>query len=315
MKAIQVFETGGPGQLVFGEKDTPQPAKGQVLVKLAASGVNFIDVYHRTGLYPQPLPFTPGMEGAGVVEAVGESVTSIKRGDRVAYAMAIGSYAEYAVVPEWQLVPVPEGLDLNQAAAIMLQGMTAHYLAHSTFRLEPGHTCVVHACGGGVGLLLTQIAKKRGATVIGTTSAAPGTPKYELAVKAGADKITSYEEFNTKGADVVYDSVGKSTFEASLNALRPRGMMVTYGNASGPVAEISPLLLGQKGSIFLTRPTLGHYAANREELLWRSGDLFEWLKAGQLWLHIERVYAMSEAAAAHTALESRQTSGKLLLEN
>lgn len=315
MKAIQVFETGGPGQLVFGEKDTPQPAKGQVLVKLAASGVNFIDVYHRTGLYPQPLPFTPGMEGAGVVEAVGESVTSIKRGDRVAYAMAIGSYAEYAVVPEWQLVPVPEGLDLNQAAAIMLQGMTAHYLAHSTFRLEPGHTCVVHACGGGVGLLLTQIAKKRGATVIGTTSAAPGTPKYELAVKAGADKITSYEEFNTKGADVVYDSVGKSTFEASLNALRPRGMMVTYGNASGPVAEISPLLLGQKGSIFLTRPTLGHYAANREELLWRTGDLFEWLKAGQLWLHIERVYAMSEAAAAHTALESRQTSGKLLLEN
>lgn len=315
MKAIQVFETGGPGQLVFGEKDTPQPAKGQVLVKLAASGVNFIDVYHRTGLYPQPLPFTPGMEGAGVVEAVGESVTSIKRGDRVAYAMAIGSYAEYAVVPEWQLVPVPEGLDLNQAAAMMLQGMTAHYLAHSTFRLEPGHTCVVHACGGGVGLLLTQIAKKRGATVIGTTSAAPGTPKYELAVKAGADKITSYEEFNTKGADVVYDSVGKSTFEASLNALRPRGMMVTYGNASGPVAEISPLLLGQKGSIFLTRPTLGHYAANREELLWRSGDLFEWLKAGQLWLHIERVYAMSEAAAAHTALESRQTSGKLLLEN
>lgn len=315
MKAIQVFETGGPGQLVFGEKDTPQPAKGQVLVKLAASGVNFIDVYHRTGLYPQPLPFTPGMEGAGVVEAVGESVTSIKPGDRVAYAMAIGSYAEYAVVPEWQLVPVPEGLDLNQAAAIMLQGMTAHYLAHSTFRLEPGHTCVVHACGGGVGLLLTQIAKKRGATVIGTTSAAPGTPKYELAVKAGADKITSYEEFNTKGADVVYDSVGKSTFEASLNALRPRGMMVTYGNASGPVPEISPLLLGQKGSIFLTRPTLGHYAANREELLWRSGDLFEWLKAGQLWLHIERVYAMSEAAAAHTALESRQTSGKLLLEN
>ncbi|MBZ2185023.1 MAG: quinone oxidoreductase [Bryobacter sp.] len=315
MKAIQVFETGGPGQLVFGEKDTPQPAKGQVLVKLAASGVNFIDVYHRTGLYPQPLPFTPGMEGAGVVEAVGESVTSIKPGDRVAYAMAIGSYAEYALVPEWQLVPVPEGLDLNQAAAIMLQGMTAHYLAHSTFRLEPGHTCVVHACGGGVGLLLTQIAKKRGATVIGTTSAAPGTPKYELAVKAGADKITSYEEFNTKGADVVYDSVGKSTFEASLNALRPRGMMVTYGNASGPVPEISPLLLGQKGSIFLTRPTLGHYAANREELLWRTGDLFEWLKAGQLWLHIERVYAMSEAAAAHTALESRQTSGKLLLEN
>lgn len=315
MKAIQVFETGGPEKLVYGEKAVPQPGKGQALVKLVASGVNYIDVYHRTGLYPQPLPFTPGMEGAGVVEALGEGVTDLKVGDRVAYAMAIGSYAEYAVVPSWQLVPVPEGLDLKQAAAVMLQGMTAHYLAHSTFKLEPGHTCVIHACGGGVGLLLTQIAKMRGAFVIGTTSAAPGTPKHELALKAGVDIISNYEEFNMKGAHVVYDSVGKTTFEASLNALRARGMMVSYGNASGPAPEISPLLLSQKGSLFLTRPTLAHYAATREELLWRSGDLFEWLKSGQLWLHIEKAYPMSDAAAAHTDLESRKTSGKLMLEN
>lgn len=315
MKAIQVFETGGPEKLVYSDKDIPQPAKGQALVKLAASGVNFIDVYHRTGLYPQPMPFTPGMEGAGIVEAIGEGVTDVQVGQRVAYAMTIGSYSEYAVVPSWQLVPVPEGVTLEGAAAIMLQGMTAHYLAHSTFKLEPGHTCVIHACGGGVGLLLTQIAKMRGAFVIGTTSAAPGTPKYELAIKAGVDIISSYEEFNVKGAHVVYDSVGASTFEASLNSLRARGMMVTYGNASGPVPDISPLKLSQKGSIFLTRPTLGHYAATRDEVACRSGDLFNWLKTGQLWLHIEKTYSMSDAAQAHIDLESRKTSGKLLLKN
>lgn len=315
MKAIQVFEPGGADKLVYGDKEIPQPAKGQALVKLATSGVNYIDVYHRTGLYPQPLPFTPGMEGAGVVEALGEGVMDLAVGQRVAYAGVIGSYAEYAVVPAWQLVPVPDGLDLDQAAAVMLQGMTAHYLAHSTFKLEPGHTCVVHACGGGVGLLLTQIAKMRGAFVIGTTSAAPDTPKHELAIKAGVDIISSYEEFNVKGAHVVYDSVGASTFEASLNALRNRGMMVSYGNASGPVPEVSPLKLGQKGSLFLTRPTLGHYTATRDELLWRSGDLFQWLKSGQLWLHLEKTYAMADASQAHQDLESRKTSGKLLLKN
>jgi len=315
MKAIQVFEPGGAEKLIYGDKDVPQPGKGQALVKLAASGVNFIDVYHRTGLYPQPLPFTPGMEGAGVVEALGEGVTDLEVGQQVAYAMTIGSYAEYAVVPAWQLVPVPEGLSLETAAAVMLQGMTAHYLAHSTFKLERGHTCVVHACGGGVGLMLTQIAKMLGATVIGTTSAAPGSPKYELAVKAGADIITSYDDFNVKGAHVVYDSVGASTFEASLDALRPRGMMVSYGNASGPVPDFSPLKLGQKGSLFLTRPTLGHYSSTREELLWRSGDLFNWLKSGQLWLHVEWTFPMADAAEAHRALESRKTSGKLLLKN
>ncbi len=315
MKAIQVFETGGPEQLKYSDKEIPQPTKGQALVKLAASGVNFIDVYHRTGLYPQPLPFTPGMEGAGVVEAVGEGVTDVRIGQRVAYAMAIGSYADYAVVPAWQLVPVPDGVELEQAAAVMLQGMTAHYLSHSTFELKPGHTAVVHACAGGVGLLLTQIAKMRGAFVIGTTSAKPDTAKYGMAVRAGADIITNYEDFQVKGAHVVYDSVGATTFEASLNALRARGMMVSYGNASGPVPELSPLKLSQKGSLFLTRPTLGHYAATRDELLWRSGNLFEWLKSGQLWLHVEKTYAMADAADAHRDLESRKTSGKLLLKN
>ena len=315
MKAIQVFEPGGAEKLVYGEKAMPEPGKGQALVKLTASGVNYIDVYHRTGLYPQPSPFTPGMEGAGVVEALGEGVTGLKVGQRVAYAMAIGSYAEYAVVPSWQLVPVPDGLDLEMAAAVMLQGMTAHYLAHSTFRLEPGQTCVVHACGGGVGLLLTQIAKKRGAMVFGTTSAEPGSAKYELALKAGVDVISNYEDFNARGVHVVYDSVGATTFEASLNALRPRGMMVTYGNASGPVPDISPLTLSQKGSLFLTRPTLGHYAATRDELMWRSSDLFDWLRDGSLWLHLEQAYAMADAAEAHRALESRKTSGKLLLKN
>jgi NADPH2:quinone reductase len=292
-------------------------------VKLAASGVNYIDVYHRSGLYPQPLPFTPGMEGAGEVVEVGEGFTELAPGERVAYAMAIGSYAEYAVVPAWQLVPVPQTLDLMQAAAIMLQGMTAHYLAHSTFDLHPGQVCVVHAAAGGVGLLLTQIAKKRGAIVIGTTSAAPGEEKYERAKRAGADIVCKYEDFaalakeqgDGKGAHVVYDSVGATTFEASLNALRPRGLMVTYGNASGPVPDFAPLKLSQKGSIFLTRPTLAHYAADRNELLWRSGDLFSWLLDGSLSLHIDKTYPMAQAAEAHRALEGRGTSGKLLLQN
>lgn len=315
MKAIQVFETGGPEKLTYSDKETPVPAKGQALVKLAASGVNYIDVYHRTGLYPLPSPFTPGMEGAGTVEALGEGVTGLEIGQKVAYAMSIGSYAEYAVVPAAQLVPVPAGLSLEQAAGVMLQGMTAHYLSHSTWKLESGQTCVIHACGGGVGLLLTQIAKMRGATVIGTTSSAPGSDKYERAVKAGVDVISSYENFAAKGVDVVYDSVGANTFEASLNSLRPRGMMVTYGNASGPVPDISPLKLSQKGSLFLTRPSLGPYIATRDELLWRSGDLFRWLSEGALSLHVEKTYPMADAAEAHRDLESRKTSGKLLLKN
>jgi NADPH2:quinone reductase len=322
MKAILVATPGGPEQLVYGDKEMPRPGKGQALVKLAAAGVNFIDVYHRTGLYPQPLPFTPGMEGAGEVVEVGEGHSELAPGQRVAYAMEMGSYAEYAVVPAWKLVPVPAGVTLEQAAAMMLQGMTAHYLAHSTFDLQPGQTCVVHAAGGGVGLLLTQIAKKRGAVVVGTTSAQPGSQKYDLAKLAGADHVCGYDAFEAKvkeitdgkGADVIYDSVGATTFEASLNSLRPRGLMVTYGNASGPVPEMSPLKLSAKGSLFLTRPTLAHYAASRNEVLWRSGDLFAWLAEGSLTLRIDREFALEEAAEAHRALESRGTSGKLILK-
>ncbi len=321
MKAILVSTPGGPEQLVYADKEIPKPGKGQALVKLGAAGVNFIDVYHRTGLYPQALPFTPGMEGAGTVVEVGEGHSEVAPGQRVAYAMEIGSYAEYALVPVWKLVPVPAALSDSQAAALMLQGMTAHYLAYSTFDLQAGQTCVIHAAGGGVGLLLTQIAKQKGATVIGTTSAQPGSEKHTRVREAGADFVCGYDEFEArtkeltdgKGAEVVYDSVGATTFEASLNCLRPRGMMVTYGNASGPVPDMSPLKLSAKGSLFLTRPTLAHYAATRNELLWRSGDLMEWLAAGKLKLRIEREYPLAEAAAAHRALEGRGTSGKLVL--
>ena len=315
MKAILIHQTGGPEQLQLGEKETPQPAAGQVLIQLDAIGVNFIDTYHRTGLYPQPMPLTPGMEGAGTIAALGEGVSGLEVGQRVAYAMNLGAYAEYAVVNAWQTVPVPDAVSVDDAAAVMLQGMTAHYLAHSTWKLEAGQTCVVHACGGGVGLILTQIAKRIGAKVIGTTSAAPGSAKYKLAEKAGADEISDYANFNAKGVDVVYDGVGASTFAAGLDALRPRGLMVTFGNASGPVPDVSPLVLSQKGSIFLTRPTLAHYAATREEILWRSGDLFNWLADGSLWLHIEKSYPLADAAQAHRDLESRKTSGKLLLKN
>ena len=260
------------------------------------------------------------MEASGVVEAVAPDVKTLKPGDRVAYAMARGSYAEYAVVPAWQLVPLPDGLDFNSAAATMLQGMTAHYLSHSTFPLQAGNTCIVHAAAGGVGLLLTQIAKKMGARVIATVGS---DSKAELARQAGADHVVNYSthDFQAeargftagKGVDVVYDSVGASTFTKSLDSLKPRGMMVTYGNASGPVPAVEPLLLNQKGSLFLTRPSLGAYAANREELLWRAGDLFKWILAGELKLRIEHTYPLANARRAHEDLEARKTTGKLLL--
>jgi NADPH:quinone reductase len=322
MRAILVSECGGPEQLVLAEREIPTAGPGQVLVKLAASGVNFIDVYHRTGLYPQPMPFTPGMEGAGTVAALGEGVEGFSIGDRVAYALHIGSYAEYAVVPAKILLPVPASVSLDLAAAVLLQGMTAHYLAHSTFALGPQHTCVVHAAGGGVGLLLTQIAKKIGAFVIGTTSAAPGTEKYELVRSAGADAVLPYEGIaekvreltDGKGADVVYDSVGASTFQSSLKSLRPRGLMVSYGNASGPVSDFSLLQLSANGSLFVTRPTLGHYSLTREEILWRSGALFDWIGQGELNVRVDRVYPLAEAGQAHRDLEARKTSGKLLLK-
>jgi len=298
----------------------PTPGEGQALVKIAASGVNFIDIYFRTGLYKADPPISLGMEAAGVVESVGPGVTEVKPGDRVAYSMNRGSYAEYSVVPSWQLVKVPGSLDLNQAAAAMLQGTTAHYLTHSTFPLKKGDTCLVHAAAGGVGLLLTQMAKMLGATVIGTTST---QAKADKARAAGADHIILYTEQDFeaetkqltggKGVGVVYDSVGAATFEKSINSLRPRGMMVTYGNASGAVPPIQPLLLSTKGSLFLTRPTLASYCATREELLQRSGDVLGWIAAGKLKLHIENSYPMSEAAQAHIDLAGRKTTGKLLL--
>jgi len=320
MKVVLVEQPGGPEQMRVVEMPKPDPGPGQALVKIAAAGVNFIDVYHRTGLYKVDPPITLGMEGAGVVEAVGEGVTEVAPGDRVAYAMARGSYAEYAVVPAWMLVKLPPALDFQSAAAAMLQGMTAHYLTHSTFPLKEGDACLIHAAAGGVGLLLVQMAKMRGARVFGTVST---QAKAELARQAGADVVILYteqdfldvvrRETNGRGVDVVYDSVGASTWEKSLDCLRPRGMMVSFGNASGPVPPFQPLVLSQKGSLFLTRPTLGHYTATREELLWRAGDVLTWVQDGRLKLRIERVYKLEEAAEAHRALESRATSGKLLL--
>jgi NADPH2:quinone reductase len=320
MRVVVVEQPGGPEQLRIVEMPKPEPGPGQALVKIAAAGVNFIDIYQRTGLYKVDPPITLGMEGAGVVEAVGEGVTEVAPGDRVAYAMARGSYAEYAVVPAWMLVKLPPALDFQSAAAAMLQGMTAHYLTHSTYPLKAGDSCLIHAAAGGVGLLLVQMAKMRGARVFGTVS----TPaKAELARQAGADVVILYteqdflevvrRETNGRGVDVVYDSVGAATWEKSLDCLRPRGMMVSFGNASGPVPPFQPLILSQKGSLFLTRPTLGHYTATREELLWRAGDVLSWVQDGRLKLRIERVYKLEEAAEAHRALESRATSGKLLI--
>ena len=320
MKAVYAPNPGSAANLVYGERPVPTPGPGQALVKIVTSGVNFIDVYFRTGLYKADLPVALGMEAAGVVESVAPDVTIVKPGDRVAYAMARGSYAEYAAVPAWQLVPIPDALDFNSAAATMLQGMTAHYLSHSTFPLQPGNTCIVHAAAGGVGLLLTQIAKKLGAKVVATVGS---DAKADLAKQAGADHVVNYttQDFQAeargftagKGVDVVYDSVGATTFTKSLDSLRTRGVMVTYGNSSGPVPAIEPLLLNQKGSLFLTRPSLGAYAATREELLWRSGDLFKWILDGSLKLRIEHTYPLANARKAHEDLEGRKTTGKLLL--
>ena len=320
MKAIQVSECGGPEKLQLRDIPVPTPAAGQALVKLVHSGVNFIDIYFRTGLYKADLPFTPGMEAAGVIEAVGEGVTDLAVGDRVAYAMCRGSYAEYAVVPAWQLVKVPDALSLDTAAGAMLQGMTAHYLTHSTYPLKDTDTALIHAAAGGAGLLTVQMAKMRGARVIGTVGS---KAKGELARAAGADEVILYDEqeFDVevkrltggKGVDVVYDSVGASTFQKSLNSLRPRGMLVSFGNASGAVPAVEPLLLNQKGSLFLTRPTLAHHCLDRQELLWRANDVLGWLASGKLTLRIDKTYALSDAGKAHEDLASRRTAGKLLL--
>ena len=320
MKAVYIEQHGGPEVLKYGEFNKPAPAAGQVLVKVAVSGVNFIDIYHRMGLYKLPLPAVLGTEGAGTVEAIGDGVMGFKPGDSVAWTMARGSYAEYAAVPASALVHVPAHVRPRDAAAVMLQGMTAHYLTHSTFPLEKGHTALVHAAAGGTGRLIVQMAKLLGARVIATA----GSPsKAQVAREAGADEVILYNEVdfqaevkrltNGAGVNVVYDGVGKATFDKSIDSLRPRGMMVCFGNASGPVPPIDVLMLSAKGSLFLTRPTLGNYSSP-EELKWRSGDLFTWLKDGKLKLMIDKEYPLADAAQAQIDLAGRGTMGKLLIK-
>jgi NADPH2:quinone reductase len=320
VKAIVVGTPGGPEQLHLEDVPTPTPGPGQALVKIAAAGVNFIDVYLRTGVYKTPMPMVPGQEAAGVVEAVAPDVGEIAPGDRVAYATAPGAYAEYAAVPASALVKIPDSIDLQMAAAAMLQGITAHYLTHSTYPLKGGEVALVHAAAGGVGLLLIQMAKMRGARVLGTVST---QAKADLAIEAGADAIVIYSRHDFepevrrltdgRGVDVVYDSVGQATFTKSMICLRPRGMMVSFGQSSGAVPPIDPLVLGQMGSVFLTRPTLAHHLATRLELLWRADDVLGWIAAGKLHVRIDRTYNLSGAADAHRDLEGRKTSGKLLI--
>lgn len=320
MKAIQVSKVGGPDVLTLVDLPVPTPKANEALVQIKAAGVNFIDVYFREGRYPAPLPFVNGQEAAGVVTEVGSDVKLVKRGDRVAYTGAVGSYAEYAAVPESRLVKIPDELDFEQAAAAMLQGMTAHYLSHSTYKLQSGETALVHAAAGGVGLLLVQMAKKIGARVIGTV----GThEKAQLAREAGADECIVYTEkdFETetkrlthdKGVHVVYDGVGKDTFDKDLNVLRPRGYLVLFGASSGPVPPFDLIKLSQKGSLYITRPTLAHYTAAREELEWRASDVLQWIQRGELKLRIHKTYSLAEAQQAHRDLEGRKTTGKLLL--
>jgi len=320
MKAIQVKQPGGPEALEVVDIRVPQPKANEALVKVAAIGVNFIDIYLREGRYKAVLPFIDGQEASGVVAAIGSDVKSLKPGDRVAYTNVLGSYAEYAAVPAERLVLIPEGVDDRQAAAAMLQAMTAHYLCHDTFPLQTGQTALVHAAAGGVGLLLVQMAHNLGARVIGTVST---EEKAQLARAAGADEIILYThsdfEAETKrltggqGVDVVYDSVGKTTFEKGLNVLRPRGMMVLYGGSSGPAPPFDPITLTQKGSLFLTRPSLQHYIVTREELAARAEAVFGMLAAGRLRLRIEHTYRLEDAPQAHRDLEGRKTTGKLLL--
>ena len=320
MRAIVVRELGGPEVLTLGERDDPQPKPGEIVAKVAAAGVNFMDIYQRSGIgnYKTPTPYTPGGEGAGTVLAVGEGVTEFAVGDPVAWAAGPGSYAEQVALPAANAVPVPHGFDLKIAAAVMLQGITAHYLCNSTFPVQEGNITVVHAAAGGVGLLHTQRVTRRGGVVVATTST---TAKAVLAQRAGADHVTSYEEFGEavmrlsgeRGASVVFDGVGQATFDASLAALRPRGMMVLYGAASGPVPPFDPQRLNSGGSLFLTRPTMGHYIADRAELLWRAGELFEWLAKGELDVRIGGEYPLADAARAHDDLAARRTTGKLLL--
>jgi NADPH2:quinone reductase len=320
MEAVRIHAVGGSNVLHLEEIDRPEPGPGQARVRIEYAGLNFIDIYQRLGLYKLPLPFTPGLEAGGVVEAVGAGVTEVAIGDRVAYCMVNGAYAQSAVVPAAKLVPAPAGIGLDIATALMVQGMTAHYLVFSTFPLAGHHTALIHAAAGGTGRLLVQIAKRTGARVIATA----GTEeKVALARSAGADEVILYTQADFvaevkrltggAGVDVVYDSVGQSTFAGGLDCLKPRGMMVLWGQASGPVAPFDPQILNQKGSLYLTRPSLGAYIATRAELLQRASELFAWVEAGELDVRIDRVFPLAEAAAAHTYIEKRQTKGKVLL--
>jgi NADPH:quinone reductase len=320
MKAIQVKQVGAPEAMEYVDLPVPQPKANEAVVKLAASGVNFIDVYFREGRYKTTLPFTPGQEGAGVISAVGAEVKSLKVGDRVAWTMTLGSYAEYAVVAADRLVSIPQGVSDEEAAATMLQGMTAHYLVFDTHPLKRGETALIHAAAGGVGLLLVQMAHNIGARVIATVST---EEKAKLAREAGADDVILYTQtdfeaetkrlMNGKGLDVIYDSVGKTTFEKGLNLLRPRGMMVLFGGSSGAVPPFDLITLTQKGSLYVTRPSLGNYIATREELVSRSSAVFGMIAAGKLKLRIEHRYPLEQAPQAHRDLEGRKTTGKILL--
>jgi NADPH2:quinone reductase len=320
VKAIRLNETGGPEVLSYEEVPVPEPEAGQARVKIEAIGVNFIETYQRSGQYPVSLPFAIGQEAAGVVEMVGADVGNVRVEDRVAWAMQSGSYAEAAVIDANALVTVPEGVETRTAAAVLLQGMTAHYLSMSLYPIKAGDDVLIHAAAGGVGALLTQMAKKQGARVFGTVS---NEEKAEIARAAGIDEVIFYTKTNftqevrrlTDGAgvNVVYESVGKETFEQSLDSLKPRGYLVLFGQSSGAVAPVNPQVLNQKGSLFLTRPTLGHYIASREELDWRAGDLFRWINDGSLQVRIDTTFALADAAEAHRYLEARQTKGKVLL--
>lgn len=320
MKQIEVKQPGGPETMELVDAPVPKPGPQQALVRIAAAGVNFIDVYFRTGLYKAPAPITLGNEGAGTVTEVGPDVSEVKVGDRVAFAMTRGSYAEFALVPGPMLVKIPEHLDFNTAAAAMLQGMTAHYLTHSTYPLKKGDTCLVHAAAGGAGGLTVQMAKMLGARVFGTVST---EEKARIAREHGCDETIIYtkQDFEMevrrltegRGVDVVYDSVGKTTFDKSLSSLRPRGTMALFGQSSGPVPPFDPSILNIKGSLSLARPSLTHHLLNRQELEWRAGDVLRWIDEGKLKLRIDRTYPLADAAAAHRDLEGRRTAGKLLL--
>ena len=319
MQAIQVSQVGGPEVLTPVDLPVPSPKPNEALINIKAAGINFIDVYFREGRYPTSLPFVNGQEAAGVVTELGSDVTTLQPGDRVAYTSALGSYAEYAAVPADRLVKIPDELDFEQAAAAMLQGMTAHYLVHSSYPLKKGETALIHAAAGGVGLLLVQMAKKIGARVIATA----GTQeKAQLARDAGADECIVYTEADfeaetkrlTDGVHVVYDGVGKATFDKDLNVLRPRGYLVLFGGSSGAVPPFDLIKLSQKGSLFITRPTLAHYTATREELEWRASDVLQSIARGELKLRIHKVYPLADAEQAHRDLEGRKTTGKLLLK-